>query len=165
MIGSMISEKNAVINYAIQTRRIADILERSDLAGRELDVHEKPLFKEAKDLVENLLAGAYYIYRRGDREQLGPTFLGLRDLRISHSIFDRLQWTPGGDSIVNNLISVRNHLDAIVTSGALSFERDEDLVFLREFFEELSARMHEAMLANKLSPVENYSSQLWHKMT
>lgn len=163
MTGSTISEKNAVLNYAIQTRRIADTLKRPDVATAELQAHERAIFKEGRELVENLLLGACYVYSLEVRGVEALTFLGLRDFRIGYTIFEKLDWTQPRENIVHNLMKVMGLLDSIVAKGVLSFMGAEDLSFLTRFFEELSARMHEVMLANKLSPVENYSSELWPK--
>lgn len=159
-----ISEKNSIINYAVQTSRIADILDRTEGSRYELSIPEKRLFELALGLVEDILNGAYYVYKP-EKEELEPTFIGLRNFRISYPVFSKLKWVPENTSIIENLNIVKNYLNEIISSGLISYKDIEYFNTSKDFFNHLSSTMHETMLINKENSIENYSSKLWPELS
>jgi hypothetical protein len=156
-----ISEKNAVINYAIQTNRIANLFSKAEIEKYELSENERTIFNRLINFIENLMAGASYVYRKRESKIAPePTFIGLRDFRLSRSVFHFLEWRTE-DELFDNLAKTKEYLQKIIDSGFISYQEKDQISFLKSFFNELSARMHEAMLAIKLSAIDNSSGRLW----
>ncbi len=157
-----ISEKNAVINYAVQTTRIAGLLNQVT-SSKKLKDSEARLFELASEFIENIIMGAYFIYKPEDAKDKDIKFISIRDFRINFSIFTSLNEVSieNPDSIINRLEMVQRISVTISKEKSIIRPESDDFANFKQFYDVISTHLHETMLANKQNSIENYSSSFW----